>query len=121
MQFTRDQQAGLLIRSYTPGELCIGEQTFSDAVIIDAQGKVHAWSPAPVETVTLASLGPALDANPELVVLGTGNIQRFPSAHLYADVLRLGIGLEAMTTAAACRTWNLLISDGRRVAAALIP
>jgi uncharacterized protein len=56
----------------------------------------------------------------EVVLLGTGRQQRFPSMQLMAALSRKGIGLEPMDTAAACRTYNVLMSEDRRVAAALL-
>ena len=54
------------------------------------------------------------------MLLGTGSRQRFPSSDLFGIVTGAGIGLEVMDTAAACRTYNILVSEGRMVAAALI-
>lgn len=57
---------------------------------------------------------------PEIILLGSGHKLRFPSPALYAGLLRARIGIEVMDTAAACRTYNILAAEGRRVAAALI-
>jgi len=57
---------------------------------------------------------------PELVILGTGRRQRFPRTELIAPLVRAGIGWEVMDTGAACRTFNVLVAEGRRVAAALL-
>jgi uncharacterized protein len=56
---------------------------------------------------------------PEVILLGTGSLQRQPPPALTTAVLRLGVGIEVMTTAAACRTYNVLVAEYRRVAAAL--
>jgi uncharacterized protein len=61
-----------------------------------------------------------LDLRPELILLGTGARHRFPNPALLAGLIGAGIGLEAMATGAACRTYNILAAEGRRVAAALI-
>lgn len=58
--------------------------------------------------------------NPELVLLGTGDVLRFPDPRLLANLTRAGIGTEVMDTPAACRTYNILAEEGRNVAAALI-
>lgn len=58
--------------------------------------------------------------NPEVALLGTGAVQRFPHPRLLRPLSDARIGLEAMTTAAACRTYNILMAEGRKVAAALI-
>jgi uncharacterized protein len=57
---------------------------------------------------------------PEIVLLGCGAQQRFPSPALYANLSKARIGVEVMSTAAACRTYNILAAEGRRVAAALM-
>lgn len=57
---------------------------------------------------------------PEIILLGSGRKLRFPSPALYAGLIRARIGIEVMDTAAACRTYNILAAEGRRVAAALI-
>jgi uncharacterized protein len=57
---------------------------------------------------------------PEIVLLGTGARLRFPSPAVYSGLLKVRIGVEVMDTAAACRTYNILAAEGRRVAAALI-
>ena len=120
MQFNLDTSTGLVIRSYSPGELRVGELTFSQSVIITATAELRDWNPPELENLQPDDLDLALAEEPELVLLGTGNIQRFPPARTVATVLRRGIGLEAMTTDAACRTYNVLAGEGRRVAAALV-
>ena len=57
---------------------------------------------------------------PEIILLGSGRKLRFPSPALFAGLIRAGIGVEVMDTPAACRTYNILAAEGRRVAAALI-
>lgn len=120
MQFNLDTSPGLVIRSYSPGELRVGELIFSQSVIITATAELREWVPPSLERLQPDDLEPALVDEPELVLLGTGNIQRFPPARTVATILRRGIGFEAMTTDAACRTYNVLAGEGRRVAAALL-
>jgi uncharacterized protein len=69
----------------------------------------------------MVSLRVAIELAPEVIVLGTGPNQQFPSPGLIAEVLRMGIGMEVMDTRAACRTYNILASEYRRVVAALLP
>ena len=61
-----------------------------------------------------------LATSPEIVLLGTGATQRFPHPKLTAPLLRARVGLEVMDTRAACRTYNILVAEGRSVTAALI-
>jgi len=67
----------------------------------------------------LDGIEPLLALQPELVLLGTGPTQRFPSAALRSAFTARGVGLEAMDLGAACRTFNILVQEERRVAAVL--
>lgn len=82
-------------------------------------------APAPWGVDGFAALGTAdfaalLDPRPELVLIGTGSVQRFPSPALLRPLIEAGIGFEVMNTPAACRTYNILVGEGRRVVAALL-
>ena len=61
-----------------------------------------------------------LSLEPEIVILGTGERQVFPEPSLFAAVAGRGVGLEVMDNGAACRTYNVLLAEGRRVALAII-
>jgi uncharacterized protein len=61
-----------------------------------------------------------LTLEPEIVLLGTGRRQQFPHPRLTQALLEQGVGVEVMDTAAACRTYNVIMLEGRRVAAALL-
>jgi len=85
-------------------------------------GGVSGWAPTDGATLTLADFEPVLSA-PEgvgFLLLGTGNTQVFPPASVRKAFVEAGIGLEPMTTGAAVRTYNVLLSEGRDVACALI-
>lgn len=85
-------------------------------------GGVYGWPPTGGAALTLADFEPILSA-PEgvgFVLLGTGNTQIFPPASVRKAFVEAGIGLEPMTTGAAVRTYNVLLSEGRDVACALI-
>jgi uncharacterized protein len=62
-----------------------------------------------------------LALEPEVVLLGTGARQQFLHPSRLAPIYRAGVGVEIMTTAAACRTFNILVAEERRVVAALLP
>lgn len=81
---------------------------------------VDTWPAESASTLTLDQLQPLLDLNPALIVLGTGDSQVFPPAQLMAACLGRGVGLEVMNNPAAARTFNILASEGRKVAAAFI-
>jgi uncharacterized protein len=73
-----------------------------------------------MEELDEAALEAVLRLRPGIVLLGTGSEQRFPPSSLLAPMLTQGIGIEIMTTAAACRTYNILVAEDRPVAAGLL-
>ena len=89
--------------------------------IVTPHTLAEAWSvPASANALVPDDLAAVLALEPELVILGTGTTQQFPSAAVLGTCLTRGIGLEVMTNAAAARTFNLLASEGRKVAAAIL-
>jgi uncharacterized protein len=78
------------------------------------------WPPASFEALTAAHLQSLLALKPEIVLLGTGELQRFPRPDIIRPLVEAGIGVEVMTVPAACRTYNILVAEERRVAAALL-
>jgi uncharacterized protein len=120
MLITREASASHLIRSIEFGRLRIGEQWFDDNLIVTADAIVSEWILTEPGRVTLADLAPALEFRPELIVVGAGHEAQTPDVDLMAELAARDIGLEYMHTAAACRTFNVLVHEGRRVAAALI-
>ncbi len=73
----------------------------------------------PVESLTVDDLALLIETGPELILLGTGNQQLLPDRDLMFAMARRGIGLEVMDTPAAARTFNVLVAEGRSVAAVL--
>lgn len=89
--------------------------------IVTPQALMETWpAPRTARELTPEHLEPVLALAPELVILGTGAVQQFPSAAVLAACLTRGIGIEVMTNAAAARTFNLLASESRKVAAAIL-
>jgi len=109
-----------VIRSYAPGEVTINEEVFRQALIIGPT--TIAPGPAVRDAAELAAAHTAdiLALEPELVLIGTGARQIFPAAEFGAQFLRAGIGFEVMDTGAACRTFNVLVAEQRRVVALLL-
>ena len=89
-------------------------------VILTPDEVIDGWSPGPLATLTIDDFGAAMELDPEILLFGTGQTQRFPSAALMAAIMQRGVGFEVMDTAAACRTFNLLVAEYRRVVAALL-
>jgi uncharacterized protein len=121
MRFTQDSGSSAnLVRAYGAGELRINDDTYRSSIIVSASAVFAAPDICRVED--LAGLDPSriLALDPELVLLGTGQRQVFPPASFRAEFLRAGIGFEAMDTGAACRTFNVLVTEQRRVVALLM-
>jgi len=78
------------------------------------------WNIAGFEQLDTAAFDALLALKPEVILLGTGKTHRFIHPKFIKNLTEAGIGVECMTTAAACRTYNILMAEGRSVAAALI-
>jgi uncharacterized protein len=90
------------------------------SVIVAADVVMADWCPGPFDSLTEAHIRRVADLKPEIVLLGSGNAFRFPPPSLLAPLYEAGIGVEVMDTKAACRTYNILLAEGRRVVAALV-
>ena len=127
MRFTQDARSGAhVLRGYSPGELWIDDQRFADAVILTAtellvESGLRDAADLRDASIAAALATRALALEPEVVLLGTGLRQCFPAPGFGARFLRAGVGFEVMDTGAACRTFNVLLADQRRVLAVLIP
>ena len=121
MKLTDEKIAGIhLIRSYAPGEVRIGDAVIRSSCLVKADQLVSDWRPQTVAELSVADLEAVLAMKPELVVLGSGPRQQFPAPEILGAVLSRGVGCEVMDTGAACRTYNILASEGRTVVAALM-
>ena len=98
----------------------VNDRRLASSFIIAPDALVEDWPVRDARAMTTADLDPLLALAPELVVLGTGATQAFPPAAVLAACLRHGIGLEAMTNAAAARTYSVLAGEGRRVVAGFL-
>ena len=120
MKLTDETQRGTnFIRAYEAGEIRVGERAIRSNCIVTAD-QILDWTPESVEAMTIDDIEPVLQLAPEIVILGTGALQRFPDPSLMGAILSRGIGCEVMTTSAACRTYNVLVGEDRKVAAVLL-
>ena len=121
MKFHLDAPGGVnLVRGYGPGRLQVNERTHTASVILTATSLIEPWRPTSASEITPADLEPLLGLAPEVVLLGTGARQQFPDPQALRILYEQRIGVEVMDTSAACRTFNVLVAEGRAVAAALI-
>ncbi|MEM9208012.1 MAG: MTH938/NDUFAF3 family protein [Pseudomonadota bacterium] len=120
MKFTRETANALTIRRVERGRIGIGDAIYESSIVLTANEELSEIDAPTVERLTADHLDQALAANPEIVVLGTGWKYRMPPRDLTFALAKRGIGFEVMDTPAACRTYNILISEGRRPAALLL-
>ncbi len=121
MRFTQDSSSTLyLIRGYGAGEIKINDQSYRGAMLVSGNILKHEPEIRTLDALLGFDTGKVLALEPELVLLGTGTRQEFPRPEYGAKYLQAGIGFEVMDTGAACRTYNVLIGEQRRVAALLL-
>jgi uncharacterized protein len=122
MNFTEaDSAGGLSVQAYAPGRIRIAGRDYPGPLIVTPGRVLDDWAPPAPERLRPADLDPLLALEPEVLLLGTGARQCLPPAATLAAARSRGIGLEVMDTGAACRTYNILLSEGRRVVAGLLP
>ena len=120
MQLTPDtHREPNLVSGYAGGELRLRSRVLRSSSIITATDVV-AWPVASVEALAPGDFEPVLALGVEVVLLGTGARLKWPPPEVHAHLASRGIGLEVMDLGAACRTFNLLVGDGRRAALAAV-
>lgn len=119
MQLTRESPTLHLIRAWEPGRIRIAERWIAGHVIVSAEKIVEGWVTAAPTVLTVEDLAPALAFAPTILLLGTGTDRFLPDVELMAALAAQRVGLEIMSTPAACRTFNVLLQEQRRVVAAL--
>ncbi len=108
-----------LIRAYDPGSITVNQTVYTRSLIVTPQEIVADWPPMNFAELMTAHFEAVVRFKPEVFILGTGARLRFPEVALTRRLVEANIGMEVMDTGAACRTYNILMSDGRRVVAAL--
>jgi len=109
------------VTAYGADWIEINRQRYEGAVVVMPEGEVATWPARRFGTLEASDFEALLAREPELVLLGTGTAQRFPDPRLFASLTAAGIGVDVMDTHAACRTYNILMAEGRRVLAVLLP
>lgn len=108
-----------MISGYGDDHVFVNGERHTGSLVVTAEAIVP-WAAASFAALAQAHFEALVALAPELVLLGTGPRLRFPATQLTAPLLRAGIGLEVMDLRAACRTYNVLRAEERRVAAALL-
>jgi uncharacterized protein len=121
MKFQPDLQSGVnVISRQEPGRIWVGSQAFEASLVVPWAGAVLPWDAPRFDALTAAHFERIAALGPEVVIFGSGARIRFPHPSLLRPLIERRIGVETMDTPAACRTYNVLASEGRTVAAALL-
>lgn len=122
MKFVKDTTGRdtKVIRAYAPGRVNVSEAMLTRSFIVAADRVIEDWPPQRFEDLTAEHLEAALALEPEILIIGTGDKQRFLSGEMLGALSRGTLGVEVMDTAAACRTYNVLLSESRKVVAAIL-
>jgi uncharacterized protein len=109
-----------VIRAYGPRRVTINQDVYHTSLILTPDRVFSDWPPCRLDELREEHFAVISELRPELVVLGTGKRLLFPPPAITQVLFKANIGVEVMDTGAACRTYNVLMSEGRRVAAALL-
>jgi uncharacterized protein len=121
VKIEREQVEGRnLFTGYGDGYVEINRARYTASLVVSGERILTDWPAPSVDALVADHLAAIVELAPEIALLGTGKVFRFPEPALLAPLYKAGIGVEVMDTSAACRTYNILLSEGRNVVAALI-
>jgi len=139
MKFVQDKSSGYRIQAYDKNSITLripaalarqnahnddtpgaSQQQVEHSLILTNDQLISDWPPENLAELKLDHIQFILTLEPELVILGTGAKHQFPAANILQPFYQANIGCEVMDTAAACRTFNILVTEGRHVAVALM-
>lgn len=111
---------GHRIEGYAPGRIVIDGRDYREGLILSPERLLTGWGPVEPAHLSGEHLEALIALAPQVIVIGTGERQVFPDPSVLRIALSQGLGVEIMDTGAACRTYNLLMAEGRKVAAGLM-
>ena len=133
MKFSLDKSTGNTIIAYDVGAIQVHTRVstategpkshvriITSSAIITPEVLIEEWPPADPAELVADHMRQVLEFQPEIVILGTGRHLRFPPVEIIQTCHQAGAGFEVMDTGAACRTYNILAAEGRRVAIAVL-
>ncbi len=120
MKLQPDKTTVQTITAYGPGWVAINGEKQTSGVMLASTGERAAWGPERFEALDAEHFEALAALQPELVIFGSGARLRFAPPALLQSLMAARIGIETMDTLAACRTYNILAGEGRRVVAALL-
>jgi len=109
-----------IITAYTADAVTVNGRSWQQSLVLPWQGEVTVWPPTLFGQLERKHFDVVAELAPEILLFGSGARLRFPRPEWLAALMPLRIGIETMDLAAACRTYNLLVAEGRKVTAALL-
>jgi len=119
MKFHLQAPGAHVVTGFGEGWIRVGADEYREGIVLLPDRVVTGWAPAGFDALSADDFERLLESKPEIVLLGTGARQRFPHPRLLRELYEARIGVETMDTHAACRTFNILVAESRRVVAAL--
>jgi uncharacterized protein len=121
MKLSEDKPANShIIRAYDTQSIDINGMIFRQSLVVSKQHLVTDWPVKSIAELNESTLAALLVIQPEVILIGTGMTLQFPHPQCYASLLNQGIGVEFMDSGAACRTYNILLGEERKVIAGII-
>ncbi len=112
--------ATYVIRAYGEGGVRVNDEVVTRSLVVTPEHLIRDWAPQRYDELQEGHFDFLNELEIEVLLLGTGSRLRFPQSRFLAALVEQGVGVEVMDTPAACRTYNILMSEGRQVAAALL-
>ena len=109
-----------IVTACDPGSIAVNGRVLTRSLLLLPDHLDETWGPDAFDTLTAMHLAQVAALSCDVLLIGTGRRQRFPHSELLRPLIEAGRGFEIMDTAAACRTYNILVAEGRLVLAALI-
>ena len=113
-------EQGYTIKAYAPEWIQINTEKHYQSLLLMPDQIIGKWPITNSDQISVDDIQVLADYQPQIILLGTGASQQILAPKLFASLMAQGIGYEVMATGAACRTYNVLLSEGRKVLAALI-
>ena len=109
-----------LFTAYGEDHVMVNGERFDQSIVVQAEEVRSDWPAAGFDALDETHFACFLALKPDVLLLGTGTRQRFAHPRLYRTLTDAGVGVECMTTPAACRTYNILVAEGRKVVAVIL-
>ncbi len=108
------------VQGYASDRITINQHDYRASLVVTSERIIPDWGPTHIDQLDQAAIATLLADRPQVIIIGTGVRQQLPAPRAYAELMSHGVGIEIMDTGAACRTFNILVGEGRRVAAGLM-